>query len=204
MKRILSIAVITGLAHFAFSQNFGIDVPSPTEKLDVNGNARARGYVLSEGVKNVSGTVSTYSVTTRRYYIKGTYGADGGRTIPLDMNIVADLCGDEDGCRVRFIMRYWGGVESEGASDGNGQTGSYLFTYDISNGRWRWGGANGVDGNGTTEHALSIFSGACYFTDGNYSGFSGLGDPAGRQMGLLIWNGAYTNAARTCELTLED
>ncbi len=44
MKRILSIAVITGLAHFAFAQNFGIDNPSPTEKLDVNGNVKARVY----------------------------------------------------------------------------------------------------------------------------------------------------------------
>lgn len=47
MKRILSIAVITGLAHFAFSQNFGIDQPSPSEKLDVNGNIKASGYILS-------------------------------------------------------------------------------------------------------------------------------------------------------------
>ncbi len=162
------------------------------------------GTTVPEGVKNVDNVVSTYSVSNKRYYVKGTYGVSGGSTIQLDMNIVSELCGDEDGCRMRFNMRYWSGFESEAASDGSGHPSSYLFTYDISNGRWRLGGTSGVDGNGSVEHVISIYSGACYFTDGQYSGYVNQGDPATKQLGLLIWNGAYTNAARTCELTLED
>lgn len=37
MKSILAIFIICGFAQVAFPQNFGIDQPNPTEKLDVNG-----------------------------------------------------------------------------------------------------------------------------------------------------------------------
>ena len=46
MKKITFIGVILFSALAVFSQNFGIGISSPTEKLDVNGNIRASGYVL--------------------------------------------------------------------------------------------------------------------------------------------------------------
>lgn len=40
MKRLMIISIFCGFANLTFSQNFGIDQPNPTEKLDVNGNAK--------------------------------------------------------------------------------------------------------------------------------------------------------------------
>lgn len=191
------VDIINGKGLMVSSGSVGIGTTTPSEKLHVKGN------IIYQGVKNVDGVVSTYEITTKRYYVSGRYGTSAGKTIPLDMSIISELCGDEDGCRVRAYMRFWSGTETEGASDGNGAMGSYLFTYDASNGHWRFNGASGVDGSAGTQHAISWFSGACYFTDGSYNNFSDLGDGA-MGMGLLIWNGAYTVANRTCELIFED
>ena len=120
----------------------GIGTTAPGAKLDV------KGPILYQGVKNTDGAVSTYKITTKRYHISSRFGASGGITVPLDMDIVNELCGDEDGCRVRAIMRRWNSdTETEGASwAGNG----YILTYVAADGHWRITDTVGVDGNGTT------------------------------------------------------
>lgn len=45
MKRIVAIIFIITFVSSAYSQNFGIDEPNPTEKLDVNGNIKSNGVV---------------------------------------------------------------------------------------------------------------------------------------------------------------
>ena len=54
MKNLVIILIISTLSGLAFSQNFGIDQPSPTEKLDVNGWIKT-----SQGIKFPDGTVQT-------------------------------------------------------------------------------------------------------------------------------------------------
>ncbi len=54
MKNATIILIILGIAASAFSQNFGIDQPSPSEKLDVNGFIKT-----SQGIKFPDGSVQT-------------------------------------------------------------------------------------------------------------------------------------------------
>lgn len=166
---------------------------------DINPNTTLNvGEVATQGIKNIDGVVSTYNVTTKRYHISSRFATSGGRTIPLDMNIVAELCGDEDGCRVRAIMRKWDNdSRTEGASwVGNG----YILTY-MPDGHWRIADRSGVDGNSATQHIIQWWD--CFLTDGNYASFLSLGD-ADIGIGLLNWNSSYKNPNKTCELTLED
>ncbi len=165
---------------------------------------RASSTSTVRGIKNVDGVVSSYNISTSRYFVSSRYGTSAGSTIPLDMDIISDLCGDEDGCRVRMYMRKWGsaGAEVEGASNG---LGGYLFTYDKVTGRWRFDGNSGVDGNGATEHAATIWNGAGYLTDGTYSGWTNQGD-ASKGLGWLSWNSSspYNYNDRVVEIVFED
>ncbi len=63
MRNIFAIAAILGSAQLAFAQNFGIDQPSPAEKLDVNGFIRT-----SQGYKFPDGTAQTTAVATANFF----------------------------------------------------------------------------------------------------------------------------------------
>lgn len=52
--------MICGMASIAFPQNFGIDIASPTQKLDVNGSARIRGDIFADNNYG-QGLVGLYS-----------------------------------------------------------------------------------------------------------------------------------------------
>jgi hypothetical protein len=85
--------------------------------------------------------------------------------------------------------------------DGAGRSASRhtLFYYNPTNKNWRTGNdAAATNNNGATNHAYGpIWS--CYFTDGQYSGWAGLGDND-LDFGLLSWN--QYNAE--CRLTIID
>ena len=49
MRKPILINMILLFSLAAFSQNFGIDQPNPTEKLDVNGNIKANAIKFSDG-----------------------------------------------------------------------------------------------------------------------------------------------------------
>ena len=54
MKKIIAIVMICALSQFAFSQNFGIGQPNPTQKLDVNGNIKMDGNTFIGAGSNSS------------------------------------------------------------------------------------------------------------------------------------------------------
>jgi hypothetical protein len=56
-KYTLLIAVLVGLFVNSFSQNVGIGVASPMEKLDVNGNLRFSGALMPAGVPGTTGQI---------------------------------------------------------------------------------------------------------------------------------------------------
>jgi hypothetical protein len=116
------------------------------------------------------------------------------------------LCADSDGCQVRLAMTRW-------TADTQTESASVFFTFYYSptgDGHWRAsstdaGNASGVDGNGKIEHVRHPWD-TCYFTDGNYADYKGLGDNE-QGMQLLVYNGGklnFKNINRTCELTLID
>jgi len=60
-----------------------------------------------DAIKQVDlGEPTTYTVSTRRYHVVATK-AQVDNTVPLDMEIVHELCQDEDGCMVTLGMRDW-------------------------------------------------------------------------------------------------
>jgi hypothetical protein len=164
---------------------------APSQKLDVKGSIRYR------GVKQINETLSTYDVDIKRYYVEATnvYVLD---TVPLQMDIVNQLCRDEDGCSVTVGMRDW-------SNDRPGEVASRgpfrLFLSQTSN-WWRLSNNDtyGVDGDGFVAHILNTWD--CYLTDGEY--VDGVATDSSVQLGLLYWNTNFQDTDKVCILIIED
>jgi hypothetical protein len=115
-----------------------------------------------------------------------------GTSVEIPEQIIADLCGDFDGCSLRIGMYNW---------DNTGRTASRetLFYYNNAAKTWRSsaGDIAGLNGNGATEHPLNAW--ACYFTDGKYTNWQDNGD-LNLNFGLLSWNQYVAD----CRLTIID
>lgn len=184
-----------------FSGNVGIGTSTPRAKLDVAGTIISRGRYQRD-----ADAETTYELSPR-YHLSLTGPKYAGSTRQIPQQTIIDLCGDQDGCQFRLGMTRWDNdAETEAASI----TG---LLYYASDGHWRTsmllqvgkvpknGEATGVDGNRITEHVANAWD-TCYFTDAPYLNGTGMRDED-RSMYLLVWTG-YTNANRTCELTLID
>ena len=156
----------------------------------------------SVGVKNVDGETSTYTINNGRYHVEATKAYEG-TTVPLDMDIVRELCQDSDGCTVTISMRNWNhnpGQPSTVASRGPAK----LFMSQTSN-WWRISPAasvseaGGNDGDGVTTHVMRAYS--CYFTEGEYIDYTNTDNSVG--FGLLNWEG-YSNPNMVCALDIDD
>ena len=107
MKKVITVIFICGLANFAFSQNFGIGVSSPTEKLDVAGNIKASGlagtgtrpvYVTSNGTLTSAPSGSVVQMKyvqtrTQANYLAPTSG-NGTKISPLDIVVTPRKAGN--------------------------------------------------------------------------------------------------------------
>jgi hypothetical protein len=62
MKKIFALTIIYAFTNSVFAQNFGIDISSPSQKLDVNGSARIRGDIFADNNYG-QGLVGVYSST---------------------------------------------------------------------------------------------------------------------------------------------
>ena len=170
------------------------------ETLYVDGGLKATGTVdgnMKVVYQRDDEPQTTYEKPLWRYHMSLTAAKYGGRTKTIPKDILTKLCGTRDGCEVSIGMTRW---------DNNSQTETasynFRFYYSPDNGRWRTSQdyySEGVIGDGVTKHALDAWS-TCYFTDGTYNNYQDLGDK-NTGMQLLVWN-KYTNAGRTCELTL--
>jgi hypothetical protein len=178
----------------------GIGTTNPEARLDVNGDARIRGKVHSQGRYQRDDQAEAPSEISPRYHLSLTAPVYGGRTRTIPQDVIENLCGDPDGCEYRLAMTRW---SRDGDTESASRSG--VFYYSKNDGHWRASfgesDAIGVDGDGTTQHVRNIWD-TCYFTDGTYSQYRDQGDKQ-KGMQLLVWNG-YKNSNRTCELTLID
>jgi hypothetical protein len=162
-------------------------------------------------VKNIDGVISTYFVSTGRYHVESTK-ANEGDSLPLDMDIVKELCQDEDGCSVTIGMRDWadsqpGNVASRGPTK--------LFMSETAGSNW-WrsnpsagSGGNfdraGNDGDGVfTGHVARAW--ACLMTELEYTDFVWVDEEVG--FSLLNWTagfgGTFTDPDMVCVLDIDD
>jgi len=154
----------------------------------------------SVGVKNIDGETSTYTINNGRYHVEATKAFEG-TTVPLDMDIVRELCQDSDGCTVTISMRGWdpdqpGNVASRGPAK--------LFMSQTSN-WWRISPAvsvseaKGNDGDGVMTHVMRAYS--CYLTEGEYIDYTNTDDTVG--FGLLNWQWD-SEPNMVCALDIDD
>jgi hypothetical protein len=114
-----------------------------------------------------------------------------GTTTAIAESVVASYCGDFDGCTIRLGMSNWDGAQRTASRE-------FLFYYNAANRNWRASSdSEGTNYNSGTQHVYQAWS--CYFTDGQYSGWSNQGDP-NPDFGLLSWD--QYNA--DCRLTILD
>ena len=65
MKNTLSLLIVLSITFSAFSQNFGVDQPSPSEKLDVNGNIKTDAIVFSDATTQTKAPRIIHTYDTR-------------------------------------------------------------------------------------------------------------------------------------------
>jgi len=152
------------------------------------------------GVKNVDGVTLNYVINNGRYHIEATKALEG-TTVPLDMDIVRELCQDDDGCMVTLSMKDWdpdqpGNVTSRGPAK--------FFMSQTSN-WWRIGPAvnvpegRGNDGDGVIQDHI-IYGWACYLTEREYVHYTRTDDEIG--FGLLNWTQYDENMV--CMIDIDD
>ncbi|MEZ4917097.1 MAG: hypothetical protein R2836_08960 [Chitinophagales bacterium] len=113
------------------------------------------------------------------------------------MTIMNELCGDEDGCEIRFLMKKWDSDLKTTAAARSG-----LFFYDTSSGRWRLStDSEGIDGDNNETHIYNYWG--CYFTDHQHINSVAQNDGT-KQLYLLTWDQSGTNANKTCEMVIDD
>jgi hypothetical protein len=129
---------------------------------------------------------SAVGKTDRKTYV--ALRANRGTTTLIPETDVIKYCSDKSGCEVRIGMHNW---------DDTGRVASrtFWFFYNKNTGVWRAGDAGaplagtwdsaGTNGNNIIEHINNSWS--CYFTDGTYNNWVGVGD-SDKNFGLLSWN----------------
>ena len=103
-----------------------------------------------------------------------------GTTTTIPEPVVKKYCSDTSGCIVRIGMHNWDDI-------GRVASRHFLFFYNPVNHTWRSESSDiaGTNMNNITEHVNNSWS--CYFTDGQYSNWTDLGDTT-LDFGLLSWN----------------
>jgi len=188
------------------SGNVGIGTTDPKSKLEVMGDARFNGQITHSGRLQVDDQAETTYQISPRYHLSLSGRVYGGKTKTIPQDTLKALCADPDGCQVRLAMTRW-------TADTQTESASVFFTFYYSptgDGHWRASStdasnASGVDGDGKITHVRNIWN-TCFFTDGTYANYNGLGDNE-QGMQLLVYNGGklnFKNINRTCELTIID
>ncbi len=194
--------------------------PASVGALTVNGALNAKGdvavsgdlgsLVVRDAGTSANGTSSrqSYVRSLRRYVVEAADGGNAPYTVPVDDNMLIQLCGDLDGCQVTIGMRDW-----TSATVGKGDMATYgPYRFSVAstqpNGQRFWerraqdgGSASGWDGNNGVDHVINAFD-ACYFTDAKYQ--AGNGSDPGLGFGLLNWHGGYDASDMTCFLIIDD
>jgi len=187
------------------SGRIGINVIEPKASLDVNGDMKL-GNSNVACTSTLEGSLRYNSTTKLMEYCNGTSWGPVARkrsavyTASVDQNstsipisVIEELCGDEDGCKVRVWMTNYTPNYAAASRES-------LFFYDKTTRRYRSsnGDRTGQNYNGVkAEHALIFWS--CHFTDTEYINGSMTNDDA--NMHLLNWS-AYTN--ETCNIAFFD
>lgn len=106
--------------------------------------------------------------------------AQRGTTVGIPESVLVTYCSDYDGCSMRLGMYDWDGTQRTASRE-------FLFYYNSATRTWRSSSdAAGTNyTGGVTEHVYQAWS--CYFTDGQYSGWTNQGDP-NTNFGLLSWD----------------
>ncbi len=175
--------------------NVGIGTPTPSVKLEVEGEIRAQG-VLKVG----TAAPTSYSISTQRYVVEAPPSVVG-QVIPLDVGLVDALCRDKDGCLVTLQMVNWDSAGHPGAVASKEER---LFLSETS-GWWRFTNNDvaGLDGNASLCE-WPVFD--CVFTDAeSYTGTPNGRTDAGPGFGLLnLAGGSYSDTTTTCRIVIQD
>jgi len=149
---------------------------------------------------------TTYPMNVNRYVVEAKDDGSAPDSVPVDDQLLQELCKDADGCSIRIGMRGWD--SSNKGSQLLTLIGTYHFSFvDRPNGTRYWrrtnvdgAGFEGVDKNGAYNHVLQAFD--CYFTDASYTS----GSPSDNAVGftLLNWHDNYLDTNMVCVLTVED
>jgi len=186
----------------------GINTSNPAVDLDVSNGMIKLGLGAHNGAcsSTLEGSLRYNSTTKLMEYCNGTswgpvarkrsavYSASvDGATTTIPISVIEELCGDEDGCKVRVWMTNYTPNFAAASRES-------LFFYDKTTRRYRSSAGDrvGQNYNGIkAEHALIFWS--CYLTDTKYINGSTTNDDS--NMHLLNWN-QYTN--ETCNIAFFD
>jgi hypothetical protein len=122
----------------------------------------------------------------------------------IDLAVLADLCGDVDGCTVTVAMTNYTSLQSFPPAPAS--NGPFAFFYDAVNNTHRIAeGATGgsgtkLDGGGGVDHVLALQD--CIFTDGEF--VPGQGAGTDNVVGFQLLNNGASYVDNGCVLVIKD
>lgn len=155
------------------------------------------------GIKNIDGNVSTYEISSKRYHVEATKAFEDS-TVSLDMDIVRELCQDEDGCTVTLSMKDFYSSTQPGNVASRGPT---KFFMSQTSDWWRVSDAvnvnssRGVDGDGYHQEVM-MTAWDCTLTELEYYQGSWTDDQIG--FGLLNRTIQFNDPNMVCMLDIDD
>jgi len=127
--------------------------------INIKGDTRVDGDLLSEAVRNTGGAVDTYYVNNKRYHVATK------TSTTIDGNLVNELCRDEDGCTVsRHRIEGLSKLVSLDAPSG-----VFRFYIDAGN-YWTSSVSATQDTNGNNAVNAIVSSDGCTLSDGDAAG----------------------------------
>lgn len=206
--------VVAGRFMVTNEGNVGIGTASPANRLDVAGNVAVGGDLKVKAIREVGDSANNgqktqqlYDVSLRRYVLEATDGGNTPTSVPVDENLLQQLCRDEDGCTFTLGMRDWNTTAiGHGLLATVGPIRLSLGQQIGSQRYWDVRYENGdqlsaADGNGETNHLRQAWS--CLLTDGRFLNGVNTGDQ-GIGLELLNWYGEYDAQNMVCVLIIED
>lgn len=151
---------------------------------------------------------SDYPVSLRRYVVEAKDAGIGFSSVPIDDDLLVQLCGDEDGCTFRLGFRNTADTDSAvvlggpfnwslGQTRADGTRRSYVVNSTTNPGQNQMY----IDKSPGTDHLKEFFD--CYLTDNEFVNSADRGDT---KLGyaLLNANNSMTSINHVCVLIIED
>jgi hypothetical protein len=200
----------TGTSLSAVAESAGANCASGGYKI-LEGST-TKGYICNATLlsktytADVWGSVGTKTTTTEPngidvYYVEVLGTGNAGISRPLNMTVLNSICGDQDGCTVKYGMKNWGSV----VGDVPPAYYDFRLFIDPTTRRWRIHGGDSFNLRDNDSSTAEYAAWDCYFTDAESTGAGNA--RADNAVGFNFMNasgGGHSDTIMSCFIVFSD